>query len=555
MYSKKIVVQLLSEIFLQFGIKNVVLSPGSRNAPITIHFSNHPLFNCFSIIDERSAGFIALGMSQCTQKPTILSCTSGSASVNYYPAIVEAFYQNIPLLIVTADRPKEYIDIFDGQTIRQNKVFKQHTYASFQLSEKKNETINLKKIKQAVLISINKKGPVHINIHLYEPLYEIIENLNISINKFKNPKKKYKKLDWNSLIKIWNKSQKIMFLTGLKIYTQEIEKQLSFLQENHQEVIVLCESTSNLKNPKFIQNIDSIILNFNEKQILELAPDLLITIGQNVISKKIKLFLRNIKIKTHWHLDEYWFPNTYFCLSQKIKFPTNKFLKKLINNISIKDSNYQKKWNNLEKQRIKNHKNFIKKITYSDLKVYEILNQKIPKYYVIHFGNSSPIRYAQLFNFYKFKLICGNRGVSGIDGSTSTAVGFSIQSNNPVVMISGDLSFFYDSNALWNNYIPNTFRLIVINNSGGDIFKIISSTKFNLKMETFFTAKHQKNTQKLAEHFNFEYSNVSNTNELLNKLNSFFNSSKYPKLLEINTSSINNSQILKNYMNSMQYYL
>lgn len=556
MYSKKIVVQLISEVFIRFGIKDIVLSPGSRNAPIIIHFSNHFLFNCFNIVDERSAGFIALGMSQCTQKPTVLCCTSGSAAVNYYPAIVEAFYQNIPLIILTADRPKEYIDIFDGQTIRQNEVFMPHTHANFELCEEEFDEIileNLRKIKQAVVTSIEKKGPVHINFPLSEPLYETVKYLDVSINKLKIQRKNYENLSWKELIKVWNKSQKIMFLLGMQTHTKKIEQQLNILQEHHQEIVILCESTSNLKNIKFIQHIDSIIFNFNEIQILEFSPDLLITIGQNIISKKIKSFLRKSKINNHWHLDQYWFPNTYFCLTEKINYPTDKFLKKLIEKISIKKSNYQKKWNELERQRIKNHKIFMGKTLFSDLKVYEILNQKIPKYYILHFGNSSPIRYSQLFNFYEFNSVYSNRGTSGIDGSTSTSIGFAIQSSHPVVMISGDLSFFYDINALWNDYIPNTLRLIIINNAGGDIFRIILSPDFTSLQEPFFTAKHHKNIKKLAEHFNFEYSNVSSINELITILNNFFSFSKKPKLLEVNTSSINNSQILKNYMESMKY--
>lgn len=558
-YSKKIIIQLLSEILIQFKIKNIILSPGSRNAPFFIHCVSNPYFHCYNIIDERSAGFIALGMSQSTKKPTVLCCTSGSASVNYYPSIVEAFYQNIPLLIITADRPKKYIDIFDGQTIRQNKIFKKHSYGNFELSEITSHQMyvhNYKIIKQAILICYNKKGPVHINLPLFEPLYEITTRNKILIDKIIIKKKNiHKKINWISIKNIWMQSKKIMFLCGMQDTTKDIEKQLILLQKKNKTVIVLCESTSNLKSPKFIQHIDSIIFNLNQHQINILSPDLLITIGQNVISKKIKLFLRNSHIKNHWHLDNNWFPNTYFCLTKKINLSTTFFLNELINKIPVNNIfKYQKIWIQLEKKRILNHINFIKKISFSDLKVYDILSKKIPKKYIIQFGNSCAIRYAQIFNFYKFKSIFCNRGVSGIDGSTSTAIGFSIKSKNPVIIILGDLSFFYDVNALWNQYIPSNFRLILINNFGGDIFKFINPLIPNKLLENFFIAKHNKNAKKIAEHFNIKYYSTSNYNQLIKILNIFFVTSKKPKILEINTSAISNSMILNNYMKSMKYF-
>lgn len=559
-YSQKNIIQILSNILIEFNIKNIILSPGSRNVPLLINFFNQSHFNCYSIVDERSAGFIALGMSQYTRKITILCCTSGSALTNYYPAIVEAFYQNIPLLIITADRPKEYIDIFDGQTIRQYKIFSKHTYANFEISEKISNHItinNYKKIKQAISICIDKQGPVHINIPLYEPLYEITKKKYILTNhNIINPNKIYRDLKWEIIKNIWIKSKKIMFLCGMQYNTEIIENQLTILQKTHKSIIILCESTSNLKNSNFIQHIDSIIFNLNKHQIYTLAPDLLITIGQNVISKKIKSFLRVSNISNHWHIDNYWFPNTYFCLTKKIKLPTKTFLNQLIEKMPINNSKYQKIWKKLEKQRVIYNINFMKKVSFSDLQVYHILSKKIPKKYIIQFGNSLPIRYSQIFNFYKFKSIFCNRGVSGIDGSISTAIGFSIKSKHPVVLIIGDLSFFYDINAFWNNYIPPNFRLILINNAGGDIFKFINTSIFsnNKSLENFFIAKHNKNAENIAKHFNIKYYYTSNYNKLIKILNIFFVNSKKSKILEINTSSKQNSKILINYMQSMQYF-
>ena len=181
-FSSKRSIQLLAYLLKEYGIFNIVISPGSRNAPLSIHFSETDEFNCYSIVDERSAAFVGLGMAKSEKKPVAITCTSGSASANYYPAITEAFYQNVPLLILTADRPTDFVDIFDGQTIRQNAIFAQHSYGDFQLLEDGKENAdeeNFNLIKKAIELCFEKQGPVHINIPLEEPLYQLVSELPI----------------------------------------------------------------------------------------------------------------------------------------------------------------------------------------------------------------------------------------------------------------------------------------------------------------------------------------------------------------------------------------
>lgn len=554
MYSKKIVVQLLSEVLLQFDVQDVVISPGSRNAPLSIHFSNHKKFNTFSIVDERSAGFVALGMSQTSRKPTILCCTSGSATVNYYPAIVEAFYQNIPLLIISADRPESYVDIFDGQTIRQKNIFEQHSYGNFQLSELETDEKNLENyltIKQAIQLAIEKSGPVHINIPFSEPLYETTNELSVSIDEFKIPKKSKSEIDFIPLAKDWKKANKVMFLIGMQYKNEELQLLLNELAKLEQ-VVILTESTSNVSSKHFISSIDPLIFNFPDDKNEEFSPDLLITVGQNIVSKKIKSFLRKEEIKSHWHIDEFWQPDTYFHLTEKIALQPTEFLSEFFPFMENKTSNYSSIWKKANKKRAIIHQNYLKNIPFSDLKVFEILEKTIPKNTVLHFGNSSPIRYAQLFDFNTEKEVFSNRGASGIDGSTSTAIGYSIKSKKQVVMITGDLSFFYDSNALWNNYIPSSFRLIVINNGGGNIFKIIPGPDSTNALTTYFEAQHEYSTELFAQHYHFEYHYAENENQLSEVLIPFFNLSSQPKLLEINTKNAENAEILRAYMRSFK---
>ncbi|WP_299176431.1 2-succinyl-5-enolpyruvyl-6-hydroxy-3-cyclohexene-1-carboxylic-acid synthase, partial [uncultured Chryseobacterium sp.] len=469
-YSSKRSIQILAHLLQQYGISDVVISPGSRNAPLAIHFSEIDSFNCYSIVDERSAAFVGMGMARSEKKPVAITCTSGSAAANYYPAITEAFYQNIPLLILTADRPMDYVDIFDGQTIRQKELFHQHSYGDFQLLEdsKENaEDINFEIIKKAIELCFEKQGPVHINIPLEEPLYELVSELPTFPTVEKTIKQKEYEIPSN-LVAEWNTSQRILLLVGTRDYSPELENQLTQLVKNH-SVVVLCEANSNLYHEKFFKNIDRYIFNFTEEDYKKYAPDLLITVGQNVVSKKVKQFLRSARPKQHWHLDEVWQPDTYFSLTEKIEVKPEVFFSKLLKFITLEPRPYYNLWDVLRDKKDLKHQQFLNLVEYSDFYFFNKASQTIPENYNIHFSNSSAIRYAQLFDFGKRKIYC-NRGTSGIDGSTSTAMGFAIKNANPTLLITGDLSFFYDINGLWNQYIPPFVRIIIFNNGEGNIF-------------------------------------------------------------------------------------
>src|SRR5574343_1282872 len=179
MYPKIPLAQSILEICQQKGVQHIVISPGSRNAPLTIGFSNNSYFKCYSVADERCAAFFALGIAQQIQKPVAVVCTSGSALLNYYPAFAEAFYSQTPLIVISADRPQSKIDMGDGQTIRQENVFANPTLYNANLTEEASEENDLK-IQKALFIATSKKGPVHINIPFEEPLYETVDELTQS---------------------------------------------------------------------------------------------------------------------------------------------------------------------------------------------------------------------------------------------------------------------------------------------------------------------------------------------------------------------------------------
>jgi len=548
-FSTKLNVQLIAEVLSTFDIEHIVLSPGSRNGSLATHFSHHPKFKTYSIVDERSAGFVALGMAQQLRKPVVVCCTSGSALVNYYPAVTEAFYQNVPLIVLSADRPEHLTDQFDGQTIRQKKVFESHIISEVQLSENEStETLthNLGLIKKAVGESIQKSGPVHINMPFSEPLYEFQESIDIHFDQFEIPKNQKTEIDVSPFSERWNSAQKKLVLVGLQFPNQRLNELIRELADDD-SVVVMTETTSNLHSPEFFNKIDSVIYSLSEETLETHKPEILLTVGQNVVSKKIKAFLRNHKPEQHWHLDAYWQPDTFQCLTDRINSDPIEFLEKFVPEIIQQSSHYYNDWNSLKAEKEKLQKEFAEKTGFSDFKVFEKIIETLPENIDLQYSNSSAIRYAQLFDHCPDIRVFCNRGTSGIDGSTSTAAGAAMADERQTVLISGDIAFFYDSNGLWNNYIPNNFRIILINNGGGNIFKIIPGPENSGVVEKVFETAHRLNASHLAEMFGFEYLNAKSLESLQQSLNGFYSKSDRPKILEVNTSEIKNEEVMREY--------
>lgn len=550
MFSKKPLSQIVTQLCLAKGIDHIVISPGSRNAPLIIGFTENSLFKTFSIVDERSAAFFALGIAQQIKKPVVLICTSGSALLNYYPAIAEAFYSDIPLVIISADRPEEMINIGDGQTIMQENVFVNHILFNANCMEGTiNKETNEVKINTALNTCIIQQGPVHINIPFSEPLYETIDTLQVQptnipvIDTISFP-------DFSEDLTIfqeqWNAAKKKMILIGV-LAPNSIEEKIVNDLVNDESVIILTETTSNLHHNSTFPSIDQLIAPLEEEGFESLQPDILLTFGGMIISKKIKAFLRNYSPKFHWHIDPKKAYDTYFCLKHHFKTSPNIFLEKFLQNNEFIKSTYQKEWLKLKQYRLNRHRLYESKIPFSDFKVFSEIINTLPKGIQLQISNSTAIRYAQLFNIDESIDVFCNRGTSGIDGCTSTAVGAAFASKKPTLFITGDLSFLYDSNGLWNNYIPANFKIIVINNGGGGIFRILPGDKTTENFSTFFETKHQLSAKHLCEMFNFTYSSATDNESLQNSLTTFLQKSEGPSLLEIFTPSEINDKILLDY--------
>ncbi|MDA9126642.1 2-succinyl-5-enolpyruvyl-6-hydroxy-3-cyclohexene-1-carboxylic-acid synthase [Flavobacteriaceae bacterium] len=551
--SKQPLSQSIIQLCKSHNIQHIVISPGSRNAPLTIGFTNHDFFECYSIVDERSAGFFALGIAQQLQQAVVLVCTSGSALVNYYPAVTEAFYSRIPLVVISADRPAHLINIGDGQTIMQPHIFgahilyeanlKQYLKKSFFNVVNKNDSL----IDKALHIATANKGPVHINAPFPEPLYETVGEFLVQPELIKIKKKTVSFSISNLDAKKWRSSKRKMVLVGVNPPKSVQEIYLKLIA-NDPSVIVLTETTSNLNHSNFFSSIDQLITPLDATNFDSLQPDLLITFGGMVVSKKIKTFLRSNPPKTHWHIDPVIANDTFFCLTKYFKCTVNTFFAKLnLSSIPLPTSIYFETWNSIKMRRIQKHNEYVKSIPFSDFKVFDSVLSQIPNNYMVQSSNSSTIRYLQLFEINPSLTVFCNRGTSGIDGSTSTAIGAACVSQQPTVFITGDLSFFYDSNALWNNYIPLNFRIIIVNNRGGGIFRILPGNKNSENFSTFFETNHLLNAEPISKLFDLEYTSASSKEELDTALVDFYKQSSRPKILEIFTPSSKNDQILLSY--------
>ncbi|OIQ29069.1 MAG: 2-succinyl-5-enolpyruvyl-6-hydroxy-3-cyclohexene-1-carboxylic-acid synthase [Bacteroidetes bacterium MedPE-SWsnd-G2] len=534
------------------NIRHIVISPGSRNAPLTIGFTEDSFFDCYSIVDERCAGFFALGIAQQQKYPVVLVCTSGSALLNYYPAIAEAYFSEIPLIVLSADRPEHLINIGDGQTIFQDNVYGNHILFSGNLNnEAQSERDDI--LNQAINSAVEKFGPVHVNVPFNEPLYNITEELLVEPQIIQPRDKGSLSLDYFSEedILTWQSSSKKMVLLGVNT-PDKLKEECIQLLANDPTVVVFTETTSNIYEEHFFPSIDKMIAPMDDDEFKALQPEILLTFGGLVISKKIKGFLRAYAPNVHWNIGEHRANDTFFKLSKSLYSDVNTSIKQLYSNSKGLSARFQSDLLKLKAHRELQHKAYLESIPYSDLKVFGALFKSIPEQSVLHLGNSSTVRYAQLFNFKEGLEVYCNRGTSGIDGSTSTAIGFASASKKQTICISGDLSFIYDSNALWNNYIPNNFRVIVINNGGGGIFRILPGHKNTEEFDTYFETKHNLNASHLCHMYGFEYQSASTMKDVSDQLKTFYKPDASPKLLEIFTPDRINDEILLNYFKALK---
>ena len=547
----------IPEICARHGVKKVVIAPGSRNAPLIFAFTAQPEIECLSITDERSAAYFALGMAQYSGEAVALVCTSGTAVLNFAPAIAEAYYQNLPLLVFTADRPAEMIDQADGQTLRQNNIYANYVKASFDLPVETVVSADLdfsdRQVSQAVDTAISyPQGPVQINVPMREPIYTALpeSHSHPKIIKTLNTKPVLDSESLKTLQNSWLKHKRKLVVFGV-FQKNEALNMLAEKLANEPDVVVLAENLSNISGENIITQLESLYSRVNSKDVAEnLAPDLLITIGHSVICKQLKIFLRGHQPAKQWQIESSMpYVDTYKSLTSIVPGLASNVLSAMPFGQTESDfaALYQ-----LEMSKISAlHDSFVNNKPLSDMSVTVELLKQTPARTVLHLANSTSVRWTQLFPARRDLTYICNRGTSGIDGSLSTAAGYAYSSKQHVVFLTGDLSFIYDSNALWNNYIGKNLKIIVMNNNGGNIFRFIGDKELMEKSLDFFTTPHNVNIKSLVEAYGLGYLSCNTTEELENKIENLLVSEK-ATVLEIYTDSDLNTENYKGYFKNIK---
>ena len=559
-FSDKEIVKIIADISVKNNLKRAVFSPGSRNAPLSITFARDERIETFVLVDERSAAFFALGMAQQSGNPVGLVCTSGTALLNYAPAIAEAYYQRIPLVVISADRPLEWIDQDDSQAIRQQEALKGVVKGVYQLPVAVENADDRWYANRLVNDAFNtalsgRKGPVHINVPLREPLYGLksyAENKE-RIVRMINSTDDLSDDAVADLSKTINSSSKIMVLAGLSAPSADLQRALERFSSLPQAV-VLTETVSNLSSPEFITTIDRVVTSFSEAELPDFMPDLLISFGGPVVSKIIRRMIRSCPPSRHWYVgDGEPLIDTFCRLTERIDVSPSVFFNRMIPvSKPVQSSNYAAIWDMRNKEQAKKHDAFLQTAEWSDLQAFGIILSSIPQGSNLQLGNSATVRYAQLFDDCRASDMRGNRGTSGIDGSSSTAAGASCVFDGLTTLISGDMSLMYDSHAFWNPYLTSRFKVIVMKNGGGGIFRFISGPSDVEECEQYFETAQDIDVERLAAFYRLKYFKVSDAESLRNTLPLFYEANERPAILEVETPRTVNDRVLKAYFKSLQ---
>ena len=556
----------IAEICARKKVRNAILSPGSRCAPLTLSFSRHPAIEVKTVSDERSAAFIALGIAQMSEQPVALVCTSGSAVLNYGPAVAEAFYQQVPLLIFTADRPPEWIDQLDGQTIRQPNVYEKHVKESYDLPVDYSHPDAIWHINRVINEAINLSqcypaGPVHINVPVREPFYpeeqermeysqdvRVIDQHHMVLEMASETK--------NTLHQKLKTSNKILIVAG---QGKEDAELLGFLQSftaNH-HIPVAADIISNCQSLETaIIHQDAFLGIENKESLSKLGPELLITFGKSIISKQLKLFLRKHHPVEHWHIQPGGkVADTFQSLTSIYHTTPIAFFKEL-RDFSGSGSKEQKKylehWKNADQLVGQFYQHQFPNNIFSEFAAVKAIFEVIPADSILHLANSMPVRYANYLGIRDRRVeVFANRGTSGIDGSVSVAMGCAFSTNKMVTLIAGDMALFYDRNAFWNNYLPANLRVIVLNNHGGGIFGLIKGPDRQPELEELFETHQPLKAKHLCEEFSIDYVFCNDFPSLHGCIKDLFEEGSRAKMLEIETNKKDNKRFFTEFKTSI----
>jgi 2-succinyl-5-enolpyruvyl-6-hydroxy-3-cyclohexene-1-carboxylate synthase len=573
---------ILVETLYKLGLKTAILCPGSRSTPLNIAFATHPHIETIPVLDERSASFFALGIAKKSGIPVALVCTSGTAGANFYPAIIEAKYSHVSLLILTADRPPELRDCHGGQTIDQLKLYGNYPNWQGELALPSLDLNLLKYLRQTIIFALEKtlfpiRGVVHLNCPFRKPLEPIEEeNSNlISLQKFFNNRDFFVNISPfsttkntlvnninNTLIQEWKNCEQGLIIAGVDQSYQPWEYCHSIASlSQYLGWPVLGEGLSPIRNyaglnPYLITNYDVILR--QDKYAHKLAPKKVIQIGELPTSVILREYLKKVNPQrlifdpTGENIDPLHGQTTHLRIAIEEFVNVSTDIKQGI--IKSELSSYLKQWHYLDQktqQKIDQTMNNMTELF--EGKTSWLLSQTLPSATPIFIANSMSVRNVEYFWTAKNTGILPffNRGVNGIDGTLSTALG--IAHNSQSVLLTGDLAFLHDLNGL---LIKDKFKghltIILINNEGGGIFENLPIAQFEETFEEYFATPQNINFEILCQTYQIEYYLISNWQDLKTKLNPLPENGI--RLLEIKTNRKKDAQWLRFNLKKMAYF-
>lgn len=554
----------VADLLASHGVKHCIICPGSRNAPLVVALHRHPGLSCHSVIDERSAAFIALGLASIGRSPVAIVCTSGSAVLNFAPAVAEAYYRHAPLIVISADRPDEWIDQDDSQTIRQPgilaNIVKKSVNVQVELPEESKRAAaqawHVNRIVNDCLIEALAlpQGPVHINVQLDAPLGRTVRQIfdadfarKITVV---SPSGLMPTEKVRALATELAPPCKVMFLVGFMPPDEKLTyafRRLSTLPN----VVVLTEIQSNVHgSPNIIDKIDLTLTSLSAEMLKILTPDVVITMGGSLVSRKVKEWLRKTRIK-HWHIGmQPWSVDCFMQLDKRIIMTPRNLLYALESAMKrqTNSTHYQDDWGQIwERKKDKAEEaadNFAMHAPWSDLKAMYLMMGRIPTTWNLQLSNGTAVRYAQMFARRDLHRVDCNRGVSGIDGSASTAIGAAMAYSGITLLIIGDMSMQYDISALASTLVTPRLKIAVLNNGGGGIFRCVPSTRELDELDEYFACRTNLPMRDLARAYGFAYFEADNSTAFFSAWSGFTKEKARPAILNLITDPKISAKVL-----------
>ena len=509
MYSNKENVNILTSLLVAHGVQHAVVCPGSRNSAIVHNLNECPAIQCYPVTDERSAGFYALGMAQALRQPVVVCVTSGTALLNLAPAVAEAYYQHIPLVAVSADRPPQWIDQLDGQTLPQPDALGRFVCKAVSLPEPHDDEGHWycnRLVNEALIAALQGgRGPVHINVPITEPLFDYtVSELPVE-----------RKIEWTAAD---------MSPATLSHVTR------MFLQAKRPMLI-----SGQPMNPLLDEAVS--LVGDDEAYL----PDFVLYIGGSIVSKRLKRFLR--KAKETWVVNASGeVPDTFMNLTHVFQGGGEAVADHIRFMMVMEPHPFVQQWDDLLariRQQVEAYEP-----AYSEMAAVKYFEQYVGDAEV-HYANSTAIRLANIFA--KHPVWC-NRGVNGIEGSLSTAAGFSCVTDKRVFCVIGDLSFFYDQNALWNQNLRENFRILLLNNGRGGIFNMLPGLEQSPARDAFVAAEHHTSAEGICQANDIVYLSASDMPQLRAGIDTLLNiESTRPVLLEVFTDPDSDASVLRDF--------